>query len=153
MSFQGVSQATSENVFESLCATNNAEAIKEDIFNDFGSSSDSDDEKPEVGKNFYLFLIFLKAQTENSEKKESTEKVEDDDELEKIEEKMDTSSPWPDATGETAPVTTTFNGLLLIPENAKKSKSPIFRIPWLQHISCNPPLCNPLMAQWVDMKN
>ena len=45
---QGVSQATSENVFESLCATNNAEAIKEDIFNDFGSSSDSDDEKPEV---------------------------------------------------------------------------------------------------------
>merc|ERR1712048_1036738 len=45
---EGVSQATSENVFESLCATNNAEAIKEDIFNDFGSSSDSDDEKPEA---------------------------------------------------------------------------------------------------------
>merc|ERR1719259_281550 len=93
---EGVSQATSENVFESLCATNNAEAIKEDIFNDFGSSSDSDDEKPET-------------QAENSEKKESTQKVEEDDDLEKIEEKMDTSSPWPDATGETAPVTTTFN--------------------------------------------
>ena len=75
-------------------------------------------------KIFYLFLILLKAQTENSEKKESTEKVEDDDELEKIEEKMDTSSPWPDATGETAPVTTTFNGLLLISEFTKKSKLP-----------------------------
>ena len=57
---------------------------------------------------FYSDL--LKTQAENSEKKESTQKVEEDDDLEKIEEKMDTSSPWPDATGETAPVTTTFNG-------------------------------------------
>ena len=47
---------------------------------------------------------------------------EEDEELEKVEEKMDTSSPWPESGSSSSsnvaqtqnPVTPTFNGILII---------------------------------------
>jgi len=94
---EGVSQATKENVFESLCATNN-ESIKDDIFDEYESSSSSDEENEKPS---------------DKTKESTTKKEEDEDDLEKIEnEKMDTSSPWPDNQSDNAnqtPITTTFN--------------------------------------------
>ena len=58
--------------------------------------------------------IFQKPSDKTTES--TTKKEEDEDDLEKIEnEKMDTSSPWPDNQSDNAnqtPITTTFNGML-----------------------------------------